>query len=114
MTPVLAPTRTREMASCPGAVFASDKQGMRRIPSDRADCTVCGSPLPSRDERESARGRPRRYCKARCKERAKRARELERLAVFHDERGRPDIAERIRNRLVVEQRLWRSGRGEAA
>jgi hypothetical protein len=83
---------------------------MRGTPSDLADCIVCGAPLPSRYERHSARGRPRRYCNPRCKERAKRGRELERLAAFHDGRGREDVGDRIRNRLVVEQRLWRSGR----
>jgi hypothetical protein len=83
---------------------------MRGLPADRADCVICGAPLPSRYERQSARGRPRRYCDARCKERAKRARELERFATSHDKQGRANIGARIRNRLAVEKRLWRSGR----
>jgi hypothetical protein len=53
-------------------------------------------------------GRPRLYCSPRCGERSKRLAELGRRADVWEAKGFDDVAERIRNRIAVNVRLWRA------
>jgi hypothetical protein len=81
---------------------------MKSVPLDRVDCAICGEDLPTRYERESARGRPRLYCGRTCRDRAQRVRELEAQAEAWERRGRPDVAEKVRRRLERDLAAWRA------
>jgi hypothetical protein len=67
-------------------------------------CEVCLTRLPLRHE---PRGRPRLYCGSICKERARRIAERLCRVEGWKARGRDDMAERVRDGIKRDLRLWR-------
>lgn len=77
------------------------------VSADPTTCLVCQAALPSRDARESRRGRPRLYCSERCKDRQALVRRDVLRVARYEAAGQEPMADLVRRSIDLRLALWR-------